>query len=388
MSAYARERAQDRIADLARQGHDVVTFWNEVTEVIEPVVPHYGGPCWYTVDPASLLMTSHYNPEMPVLPPEFLEFEYYGEDVHDLVSVARSDSGVSTLHEATGGDPSQSPRWRANMEMGGDQEMIVALRTRSGDPWASLGLYRETGQPLFSEEEIDFIRAAAPFLGEGARRGLLVGEARDPERPDAPGLVVLSPGGELQSSTPGVERWVSDLPGGDWDDGRLPTAVLSVAARALRAAESDDGRSEVAVARVLSTSGTWVVVHGTPLVGQGPNRVAVIVEPAHPARITPLLMSAYGLTEREQEVTRLVLQGDSTIGIADRLTVSPHTVQEHLKRVFEKTGVRSRRDLVGKVFFSYYEPRLRDNEQRTIEGQPLRGGPAERRERSCKPPAD
>ena len=36
-------------------------------------------------------------------------------------------------------------------------------------------------------------------------------------------------------------------------------------------------------------------------------RVAVIVEPAHPARIAPLLMSAYGLTEREQDVTRLVL---------------------------------------------------------------------------------
>jgi DNA-binding CsgD family transcriptional regulator len=103
----------------------------------------------------------------------------------------------------------------------------------------------------------------------------------------------------------------------------------------------------------------------------------VIVEPAHPARITPLLMSAYGLTEREQEVTRLVLQGDSTAQIAERLVVSPHTVQEHLKSVFDKTGVHSRRDLVGKVFFSHYEPRLRDNEQRAIDGLPLRGGPAD-----------
>ena len=102
----------------------------------------------------------------------------------------------------------------------------------------------------------------------------------------------------------------------------------------------------------------------------------MIVEPAHPARISPLLMSAYGLTEQEQKLTRLVLHGYPTIDIAKQLVISPHTVQQHLKNVFDKTGVRSRRDLVTKVFFAHYEPRLRDNEQRAANNKPLRGGPS------------
>jgi DNA-binding CsgD family transcriptional regulator len=103
--------------------------------------------------------------------------------------------------------------------------------------------------------------------------------------------------------------------------------------------------------------------------------VAIIVEPAHPARIYPLLMSAYGLTERERDVTRLILQGSSTTQIARQLVVSAHTVQQHLKNIFDKTGVRSRRDLVAKVFFAHYEPRFRDNEHRAAGNKPIRGGP-------------
>ena len=176
--------------------------------------------------------------------------------------------------------------------------------------------------------------------------------------------------------TPGVEHWLTELPDGDWQqDERLPSAVLAIARRALRTADGVDAPGEIALARVLSKTGRWIVLHGAALVSDRSRRAAVIIEPAHPARISPLLMAAYGLSEREQDVTRLVLQGASTSEIAGQLHLSAHTVQDHLKSVFEKTNVRSRRELVGKVFFTYYEPRLRDNERQVTDGKPVRGGP-------------
>lgn len=214
-----------------------------------------------------------------------------------------------------------------------------------------------------------------PHLAEGACRALLLGQAVDPEGPDPPGVLVVTDRWEIESATPGVDRWLRDLPDGDVDAGRLPSAVLAVAGRALRTAEQPARPGEVAMSQVLARSGAWVVLHGATLLSDGRRRVAVIVEPARPAGIYPLLMAAYNLTPREQEVTRLVLQGRATEQIADELVISIHTVRQHLKSILGKAGVRSRRDLVAKVFYDHYEARLRDNERRTIDGRPMRGGP-------------
>ena len=359
------ERALDRLAELSNRQHDLAGFWRETTDIIAAQVPYYWTPCWYTLDPDSLLITSHFHEGLDVFPEEWLAAEYYEDDVNHIIDVVRSERGLSTLHEATGGDPTGSPRWQANMQLGGDQELIVRLRV-GGETWGALGLYREPGSPMFSQHETAFLLAASTHLAQGARRALLFGEACDSEWSDGPGLVVVGSDGELSSATETAQRWLDLLPGGG--AGSVPDALRSVAHRAVTEpmvpAEARDPRPQRGMGR--AACGTFR--RGGP--GGGDRRARA------PGRIFDLVMSAEGLTERERDVVQLVLEGRSTAEIAATLVVSGHTVQQHLKSVFDRMGVRSRRELVAQAFYTHYAPRFRDNEARTSAGRPMRGGPA------------
>jgi hypothetical protein len=135
----AKERARERVAELAGQDLDLPTFWREAAHAVATAVPRCTSPCWFTLDPASLLVTSHYQAEILKIPPEWLAHEYFEDDFHKMADVARSERGASTLHQATGGDPSRSHAWREYMQpYGADQELLVALRTQVGDVWGML----------------------------------------------------------------------------------------------------------------------------------------------------------------------------------------------------------------------------------------------------------
>src|SRR5688500_14425689 len=97
MSGHTMQRAHDRIAELSVQGLDLPTLWQESSEAVRRVIPHYMSPCWFTLDPVSLLVTSHYQTEIPELPPEWLAHEYYNDDAHKMADVVRSEKGTSTI---------------------------------------------------------------------------------------------------------------------------------------------------------------------------------------------------------------------------------------------------------------------------------------------------
>jgi DNA-binding CsgD family transcriptional regulator len=109
---------------------------------------------------------------------------------------------------------------------------------------------------------------------------------------------------------------------------------------------------------VRAKSGRWLVVRGSVLGNERGAPVAIMIEPARPHELAPLVADAYRMTERERDVSQLVAHGLSTDAIAARLHLSRWTVQDHLKAIFEKVGVASRGQLVARLFFQQGAPRL------------------------------
>ena len=72
---------------------------------------------------------------------------------------------------------------------------------------------------------------------------------------------------------------------------------------------------------------------------------AITLEAAPADDLASLLMRAWGLTRREREVARLVIDGLSTEDIATTLFISVHTARDHVRTMFGKVGVSRRQDL-------------------------------------------
>ena len=76
---------------------------------------HPVAPCCFTLDPASGLVTSHFNEEMLELPPEWIIHEYMDDDVNKLTDVARSQAGSPRCTRPPAAVPAQAlagmPSW-------------------------------------------------------------------------------------------------------------------------------------------------------------------------------------------------------------------------------------------------------------------------------------
>lgn len=359
-------RSQHEIVRLCHRGLDSVTLRREVMAHVRRVVPT-DAYCFATADPATLMITGNVGEGLPdEAAPHFFEVEYSQEDFNKFAELARRNDPVGDLAEATGGDLSRSARWREVFQpLGLDDDLRAAL-VSDGTCWGFLALHRAAERGVFTTEEARFVKVLAPHLAEGLRFSLLLDTTETEVAVDGPALILLDEKLGVLATSAAADRWLAEVGEHERPDiGRLPAAVYAVAARlrALEQSGSADGEL-LPRSRVRTRSGRWLIVHASRLSGAGrASAIAVILEPAQPSEIAPMIVRAYDLTERERDVVKHVIRGLSTGEIAELLFISANTVQDHLKAIFDKVGVRSRRDLVARVWSHQYWPRVASGAQ-------------------------
>ncbi len=315
-------------------------------------VVHVDAVFFATCDPSTLLFTDVIADDMLVrLTPLFLRNEFAQDDVNKFRAIATSAIPVNTLDLATKGRRQDSARYRDILQPVrlGD-EMRVALRSGSLC-WGFMCLHREDGTG-FSQDEVTFMISMARPIADGLQAALLVARLSNPE-PSQPGVLLVRDTLELEAASPAGEALLQELTGLPVG-GALPVPVQAVAARLFARDRGRDGPPPTI--RALSRANRWLVIHATHLVDRtGAGRTAVIIEPARSDEFVPLMLRAYRLSPREAQVTMLVLAGQSTKAISRRLLVTENSVQDHLKAVFEKVDVHSRRELT--AYFQGQAPR-------------------------------
>ncbi|MFD0417367.1 LuxR C-terminal-related transcriptional regulator [Streptomyces sp. NPDC127108] len=343
MNHSTRARAYERVARLTGAHLDLPTFLDEASALLATALPH-DAACWHTMDPATLIETGFHLENMPQAPDaEVAALAYLPDDFNSFVALARADRHSGVLSAATGGHPERSLRYRELLRPNGVTGELRTSCVVDGTCWGNFAFFRETPAD-FTEDELDFAHDLAAVLGGGFRGAVVRGRSGGAAAGLWPGLLLFDENRRVESATGPARHWLGELGfRGSPGEGPLPYALLMVAEHA-RGAAAD------ASVRVRGESGSWVELHASPASGGGPGRIAVILQSATAPSVASLLSAAYGLTPRERELVGLVLRGCGTGEIATRLFISPHTVQGHLKSVFAKTGVRSRRELVTRVF--------------------------------------
>jgi DNA-binding CsgD family transcriptional regulator len=353
MRGEAAARAEREVVRLAHLGLDWPALSERAGRALRAAMP-FDHACWHTVDPVSLLFTGVTKDNLDDearLP----YHEYAVADVNQWAALARSARPAGILAEATAGAPGTSPRYRELLRPRGIGDELRAAFVAGGTCWGACGIYRDAGRPGFTRAEAGLVARAGRHLADGYRRALLLAAPAGPAGPGA-GLVLFDDQGAAASVDPVAAGYLDGVVDQMPRRGEgVPHVVRAVAERA-RAAVHDAGPAGPATARarVRSRDGRWLVVHGTYLAGPAGSRLAVLVEPATPAELWPVIADACRLSARERQVVLGCLRGASTTQIAAGLCVSPHTVQHHLKSVFDKAGVRSRRELVARIFHDHY----------------------------------
>ncbi len=354
--ATRSRKARDAIAAASVAGLDARELLTRAARELAAAVPHDAAG-WCVTDPGTLLWTGGIVQGMPEeVTRGFYDNELLRPDVLKFRDLARARTPVGVLSHATGGDLAASDRHRTMYAPHGLEDELRVAFVADGACFGTACLLRARGAAPFTAQEVAFVEAVSRHVAHGLRSALVTRGATGPGGAAAdPGAGVLVLGDDLEvlSATRAAEDWLDQL-GAAADGVPLPAAVVSVVRRARALAEGADADGPPRT-RLRVPGGRWLAVHASAL-GPRPGPWAVVLEPARPAEVLPLLARAHELTPREHEVFGLLLRGVPDKLIALELAISGHTAREHVRRVQQKLGVHSRGELQALMHETQYDP--------------------------------
>jgi DNA-binding CsgD family transcriptional regulator len=348
--------ARDRIERICAATTDARALRLEVLAGIRRTIG-FDAYAWLLTDPETCVGAAPLA-DVPCLPelPRLIRLKYLTATNR---WTALATGGVATLGSATAGDLTRSRLWRELLSTYGVTDVASTVFRDPYGCWGFLDLWRigwRTGASAFTAAQAAWLAEVVPVITTALRRSQAATFAASaPAAGDGPGPIVLLLSADLRllAQTPETDAHLRMLVPPDGATPPVPAGAYNVAAQLLAVEEGVD--TGPPTARVHLAGSRWLTLRAARIaepVSTSDGTIAVTLEQTAPQERLALFSRAAGLTARETELLRHLATGTDTRELAGRLSVSRHTVQDHLKSIFAKTSTRTRRALLSRALGS------------------------------------
>ncbi|EPY06610.1 DNA-binding protein [Paenibacillus alvei TS-15] len=344
------EAVRAELLKLAESTNCSQTYRRRLMKLLQKAVP-FDAACCTSVDPETLLSTgSVTDAEVELMHDSIFEYEYLRTDYIPYHQLVKADDPIATLSSATKGDLTRSARYRNVLSPAGFCDELRAALMYRETCWGYLTLFRRFGRPLFTEEERAFISSLTSSIALRLRKSsFAIPTEVKPDPELEPGILILNKKLGAIAANEAADRWLSRIR--KWEDidgAALPRPVRTACFRALSALPT---AASSAKSCVHLPGYPYLNIRASKLHGSNNGiQLAVSFEPTGPADTMRLMAEACELSDREKQILGALVRGMSTKELALSLHISPYTVQDHMKSIFAKTGVSSRRELIWHLF--------------------------------------
>ncbi|MED3647600.1 LuxR C-terminal-related transcriptional regulator [Halalkalibacterium halodurans] len=343
-------KLKEKVASTDFEQHSYA-FRRFVLDELRVYIP-FASACFTTIDPESLLSTGTVmDKQLEPIHTLILENEHTGSDYNHYFQLVDSSPHIATLHDATGGNLTASQRYTRILAPAGFHDELRAALIDQGKCWGHLTLFRSKDHSPFSQEEQQLVNSLLPAITKKVKR--LTFQSTFSPSPNSShfeaAIMIFSDTFELLSANEAAHSLLSLLREQEQlGEGTFPRPIETLCVKIKATSSSkEEGEIDRWSVCIPAANGQLLTLYASKLTSELlPEQYAVISQNTSPFERLGYSLLYYGLTQREIQIVEQIVNGYTTKQISSHLYISTHTVQDHLKSIFSKMNVNSRRELL------------------------------------------